>query len=1052
MLALEKKSGHIGGIIQCGKLFWIFAVLIFSVGATNLYANPYAAYLNSYFTTATVPSMPTVMNPLPATWDAWQCRTVATDMSQRAWALCDPLSTASSSAKATFQTQIQTEMTWLIQAQSQNPGRWWWSGCGFKGDDNTDRFVLTEMLDTINRLKNAGLFTGTISSWLTSLSPAVTYQYNTYGANLGVSGQLCGFYPNMDAAYTFIMGLAGKLYTGTNSANYTSSAHTAALDIQSAVQSGGSLPYIVGYNAAPVYTPTVINYLSRYYTATGDVTAKDTLVATKAYFPRALMAPGVAEYSSAPWFKHFGGLSISAPGYIDVIASVTDDAENAFLAQQLISRNQITSLDAYIAVSYWKSLSGTAPRDNILFPDRDIGGARGRFTNFSWVTTTGPGQDTIAGAFTTTTNVLSNSSLEALNPDTGYFPSCFGWEPCNGSPTWASVDTVAHAGSQSIKLHSGASDRGAIRYGWQSVNSGDSYTATSWFYTPASGGVTTPAAIMTRIIAVSATNSAVAFSAGHIVNASGGVAVLSGGNITLTPSLLSPGTWQCLSVTFVIPAGAAKISLEDFNAYGNGDVYFDDITLQNVSTGQATAPAAFDASLLLVSPEVGLVATLSPSQPLCTQAAYTAPNSYPKAVMVGAYGDFAVSSVQYTPCKPAIYPAQGVSTNWQVRQSWLGLSNHLIGRVTMTSLTTHTDPWVRMRLVTVPLGYLTSTSASSFYINGLKLTLLANNFPTMQIQPAEITDVTGSFPCADELVLSSPTTSFNANQTYYDVALNAQPSSTAEPTGYQSLTCGTLLGYRVTAEGKTYDVWMNPSTSSQTLSYPTPTNPNGFQTLSDLYLSSTSSQTIHPTLITTGTASGTIPGNGMACVVTTPNLILNPGFERLQTSGVPSSDSFINNNGSPVIAVDSAVAHTGSNSVGITCTASDRGEVMLTRVNNTGGRKYTWTIWYRVNSAAMTTSAVQTRLMFWKNLNGSAETDKVPATSIIINSTSNATCTISGNNLGVSPAVLATPGQWASFSVTFTMPATAIQLSAECFNVYGNGKVWYDDASLIQTP
>jgi hypothetical protein len=999
---------------------------------TYAQTNPYVSYLNSYYSTAKpLPAMPS-----PVT-DAWVCRSVANDMWQRTWAITDSRSTISVSMRTTLLDQVHTEMNYLMNAQVN--GRWWWSGSGRVGDSNTDRFVLAPLLEALAALIQKQLFISETSGWLNTVAPGVSYQYANYPL-----ASIAGQYPNMDAAYALIMARAGVLY---NNANYTQSGRSFVRAIAQNVLPGGGLRYIGSptfTNPGAAYTLLTINYLSRYWRATADTAARGILVAMAPYLPTAWVAPGIAEGTSGPWWKHSIPRADNA-GYFEIAAGLTGDSENRYFAERLIALNRVSPYDAILAADFWQpGIQAISPVDMSMFSDGDIGGVRGRFGEFSWVGTLGTNQDAFAGALVTTSNYTSNSSLESVGTDG--LPSGYSVSYANGNPVIAMDASVFHSGGKSLKITCTPADRGEMVPPTFLLVPGHTYRVNLWYR---SGGSIANNAIRSRF------SSGAPWQLAWVKSTTGGTAQLGGdGTLHLIASQVSPNGWTLLGMTFQAPAGVTTLRMENFNWYGNGTVWYDDISFEDLSTSGESV--AFDSSLLSVTPDVG-IGTYNPSG-LAACAAYASGLSYPKSAMTAATQEFSTVSAQYRPRQPRnIVPPETAETNWQVNQEWLFLPEHVIGRVKMTSLTAHADPWVRLRVRTEPGGQLYPRGINAFNTGGLNLNLLANNFPVVRVGCADVSDLAGVFRDADELFLEEqslqagvPSSHSYAFGQKYDVALSAQPATAVDPTGYAPLDAGAFSGFRATAGLNTYDVWCNTSVSSATLLYTLPAT--SLQTISTLYVTGTSTGVVAPSSgISGASVNRMIPAGATACVVRSRNLLFNGGFEYINAAtNRPQSFNCFAAGGSPTIVADQNVSHTGYVSLKMTGSGSDRANASAPAISNVAGKKYQATLWYQTGGS-IAADAVLIRLMAWKNA-GSAETDKIPWQRSWITSSSGATAQISGNNLHVK-ASQTSPGQWRQMSITFTLPPTVNnRLSIEFFNWYGKGTVWYDDVSLVNMP
>jgi hypothetical protein len=187
------------------------------------------------------------------------------DMGRRVWGVTSPLSTLSGSQKTAITAQIQYEMTYLLSGSNYVSGHWVTPGQQWNAgaDCNIDRFVLVDVMEDLYKLKNANLLPSLVPGWLTSVQVAVNYQYNNYGQGIHAqnpdwSTNLAGSYPNMDAAYTFIMGVAGLAYGNTS---YTASAKQFALSLLNITESCGTIPYVTVWAPDMNYTNMVNDWL-----------------------------------------------------------------------------------------------------------------------------------------------------------------------------------------------------------------------------------------------------------------------------------------------------------------------------------------------------------------------------------------------------------------------------------------------------------------------------------------------------------------------------------------------------------------------------------------------------------------------------------------------------------------------------------------------------------------------------------------------------------------------------------------------------------------------
>jgi len=411
---------------------------------------------------------------------------------------------------------------------------------------------------------------------------------------------------------------------------------------------------------------------------------------------------------------------------------------------------------------------------------------------------------------------------------------------------------------------------------------------------------------------------------------------------------------------------------------------------------------------------------------------------------VSANLDFSLVSSQYQPEEPSDaitpqYPQQA----WQVNQTWLMLSDRMVGKVNMTSLTNHQDKYVRMRIRTAPGGLLQG-GPTTFTASGTDLTLYENDFTGVAIGPAVQADAYGQ-PDADEIFLtekgaSDPAT-YTAGQSH-TIALNVSPSTTDGLSGFDYLTNGTLSGFRAQTDLDNYYVWFNTGSAATPLNFTF--NPSSWLVLTNLFVGGPGTPVVTPTVVTGTIVNTTVPAYGSVCIQETRNLMPNPGFEQV-TSGVPNGFTFETLQGSPTITLDSTdPSHGGNNSVEVTGTGSAEGGVLAPKITIAQGNYYQVTYWYK-SGTGLSSSAIVTRLTAWE-----ANGTMTPWSTSWIQSITGGTYTVTGNQLYIA-ASNPTPGTWNSVTITFTLSNPTVSLGVECLNWLGSGSVWYDDLFVEET-
>lgn len=388
--------------------------------------NPYADFLNTSLESS---AMPVLTEPGAS---LSEYREIAEDTRFRVWGITDENSTLSAVQKSSLLSNVTEEVTYLVDKIED-----------WEEVPNYNRFILGPLLESVYSLKEAGLVSvATINTWQSSLITAVDFQFNEYGQKTAIDWDtlIAGEYPNMDAAYACCMGLAGLIYTNDV---YAESAELYLDLISENIQAGGAVRYTgwgdaadtnraaVLSNASHIYQGVVLEFLSKYLVWTGSERARSVIAMMRDYYPRALVYPGIAENTSTPWWKHTGYTDRRiCAGYFDLIAGITGDATNRYMAETMLDQEKVSVRDAIIAEPFYNPYQESAVlADNVILPDPDLEGFRGRFGNFSWVGALGPCQDSLVGALFKTPvmddgKIVSYDcrSLALVSPEVGILP------------------------------------------------------------------------------------------------------------------------------------------------------------------------------------------------------------------------------------------------------------------------------------------------------------------------------------------------------------------------------------------------------------------------------------------------------------------------------------------------------------------------------------------------------------------------------------------------------------------------------------------------------
>lgn len=143
----------------------------------------------------------------------------------------------------------------------------------------------------------------------------------------------------------------------------------------------GGTAYINLQNECFSYHGIMIEDLARMWQVTGDAKARQLVAAARWYYPLSITPQGVAEYSSAPCWKHYWN-GTKGTATAAVLASLERCGYNAQVA-----RNDRASAN-WLAATTFVAVEPQPWWDNAIFHDRNIEGTRGRFGRYSFCSTT----------------------------------------------------------------------------------------------------------------------------------------------------------------------------------------------------------------------------------------------------------------------------------------------------------------------------------------------------------------------------------------------------------------------------------------------------------------------------------------------------------------------------------------------------------------------------------------------------------------------------------------------------------------------------------------
>ncbi len=181
-------------------------------------------------------------------------------------------------------------------------------------------------------------------------------------------------YPNAQSHY-----MNALLFTGTalQDGHYLKVAMAGVRLMQTAFWPDGATAYINLQNECFTYHGIMIEDLARLWQVTGDALALQLVRSSRWYYPLSITPQGVAEYSSAPCWKHYWN-GVKGTSTAALIASVERCGYNAQVAENSDPSPNWLVASLYVPVPkqpWW---------DHAMTYDRNIEGPRGRYGQYSF--------------------------------------------------------------------------------------------------------------------------------------------------------------------------------------------------------------------------------------------------------------------------------------------------------------------------------------------------------------------------------------------------------------------------------------------------------------------------------------------------------------------------------------------------------------------------------------------------------------------------------------------------------------------------------------------
>jgi len=193
------------------------------------------------------------------------------------------------------------------------------------------------------------------------------------------SSTSAGSWVNADIRYIETLYLASVLF---NDPSYRRLADQGLNYVAMSLLPDGAFHYVHLQNEVFTYHEANIVALARMVQIADVSLAHQLIVGSRWYYPLSIEPRGVAEYSTASFWKPYWNRSTGGGG-ATIVADVCDCPHNARVARIQPVRNPTL----WMAAFYRSDLDAAPAEDNFILYDRNIQGARGRFGDYSFSAT-----------------------------------------------------------------------------------------------------------------------------------------------------------------------------------------------------------------------------------------------------------------------------------------------------------------------------------------------------------------------------------------------------------------------------------------------------------------------------------------------------------------------------------------------------------------------------------------------------------------------------------------------------------------------------------------
>ena len=246
------------------------------------------------------------------------------------------------------------------------------------------------------------------AQWNRTITKVRDFWLKTYNEGKLAKNYPMGKYANRDLGFANILLNCGLIL---NDEECLDAAKFLVDSQESCLYPDGAWAYIGTQNESCGYHDADVTLLTRYYLVTGYDKCLEMLTRSQWYAVLSLEPSLVAEFWTAPSWKHTWNGSVSTG--MEVVASLSGNPYLRWLLdKQIKGKKEVGNIDPLEAMFYRNDVTPVSPADNYTVIDRNIQGPRGRYGRFSYAITSRIPNENEAGKFTLAGALITSKKSE----------------------------------------------------------------------------------------------------------------------------------------------------------------------------------------------------------------------------------------------------------------------------------------------------------------------------------------------------------------------------------------------------------------------------------------------------------------------------------------------------------------------------------------------------------------------------------------------------------------------------------------------------------------